>query len=64
MMGERLGRGSMLVGIDSKENAIAAAHEEIGDDPRFRLIVADASEGIPFEDQSFDVVYSRTFWNV
>lgn len=48
-----------LVGMDSSLKAIEAATLEVGNDPRFELQIADASERLPFEDQAFDLVYSR-----
>jgi SAM-dependent methyltransferase len=60
-MGERLGCDSVLVGVDSMEGAVAAAREEVGDDPRLRFMVGDVSGGLPFGSQSFDLVYSRDF---
>ena len=57
-IGERLGPEARLVGVDSSPKAIDAATELVADDPRFAFFVHDVSTGLPFEDETFDLVWS------
>lgn len=58
-IGETVGPDARLVGVDSSQKALDAAKAEVGDDPRFEFMVADVSQGLPFGDGRFDLVYSR-----
>jgi len=59
--GQLASEDTALVGIDSSEKAISAALSQASDDKRFRFLTSDASERLPFEDETFDIVYSRNF---
>lgn len=58
-IGEMLGPDARLVGVDSSQKGLDAAKVEAGEDPRFEIILADVSQGLPFGDGDFDLVYSR-----
>lgn len=58
-MGRRLPSDAVLVGLDSRAQAVEAARGSALDDPRLSFGVADASERIPFESERFDVVLSN-----
>lgn len=58
-IGESLGPDARLVGMDASQKALDAAKAEVGDDPRFELLLADASRGLPFGDGEFDLIFSR-----
>lgn len=47
-----------VVGADFSASQLGAAREYLGAD-RIRLVLADASEGLPFRDSTFDVVYTQ-----
>lgn len=49
---------SRLIGIDGIEKSIVKANELYGQDTRMKFINYDFAQGIPFEDSSFDLVYS------
>lgn len=55
------GSATDLVGIDSSEIAINAAKGRVGDDPKFHLVLSDASQGLPFGDDEFGLVISQNF---
>ena len=48
---------SRFVGIDTAEQAIAAAAKAVAD-PRVEFTLGDLSSRLPFTDQAFDVAYS------
>jgi ubiquinone/menaquinone biosynthesis C-methylase UbiE len=50
---------SQLFGIDAIESSIATAKETYGNNSRLRFSMEDISKGIPFKDESFDVVFSN-----
>ncbi|MDD1724974.1 MAG: methyltransferase domain-containing protein, partial [Methanospirillum sp.] len=56
--GKRCGKDAVLTGIDTSGKAIREARERTGNDPRFSVTRADASSGLPFGDNYFDIVYS------
>lgn len=58
-IGEMLGPDARLVGVDSSQKAIDAAKAEVQGDARFTLVTADISQGLPFGDGEFDLVFSR-----
>lgn len=60
-IGQLVGDTVHLVGIDSSERAINAARDRVGDDARFQLVLSDASQGLPFSDSEFDLVFSQNF---
>lgn len=55
---ELLDGKSTLYGIDSIEHFIHEAVEKYGND-RLRFLHEDIRQGIPFEDEHFDIVYSN-----
>ncbi len=57
-LGEQCSKNSRLTGIDSSAKAVEIAAEKIRNDPRFTLVCKDVSTGLPFDDGSFDIVYS------
>lgn len=57
-LGERCGENAKLIGIDSAFKPVKRAREKTQNDPRFTFIHRDISLGLPFDDESFDVVYS------
>jgi SAM-dependent methyltransferase len=50
-----------LIGLDSSQQAIDAASSLSAGDSRFTFTTADASKDLPFEDETFDIVYSKNF---
>lgn len=58
-LGERSGVNTRLTGIDSALKPVERAREKTRDDSRFTFIHKDTSSGLPFEDGSFDLVYSN-----
>lgn len=50
---------SRLIGLDAMDGAIAEAQESYGKDNRLAFKRHDASRSIPFEDGSFDLVFSN-----
>ncbi|MDR3710567.1 MAG: methyltransferase domain-containing protein [Capsulimonadaceae bacterium] len=48
-----------LVGVDTNEKAIEVAREQSQGDERLTFIAADAANGLPFDANSFDVVFSK-----
>ena len=57
-LGQRCGPDARLTGIDSAFKPIEKAREKTQNDPRFAFIHKDIESGLPFEDESFDVVWS------
>lgn len=57
-IGKMLGSDARLAGVDSSQKAIDAAKEQASGDPKVRLLLHDASTSLPFDDESFDIVYS------
>ena len=57
-LGQRCGPDARLTGIDSAFKPIERAREKTSSDPRFAFIHKDIESGLPFEDESFDVVWS------
>lgn len=57
--GQRCSAKAKLVGIDSAFRAIKKAKEITTGDSRFILINQDISSGLPFANESFDVIYSN-----
>ena len=57
-IGESMDVGAHLLGVDVSDKAVDAARELVADDPRFAFVVHDVSAGLPFEDETFDLVYS------
>lgn len=57
-MGKWLGTDARLVGIDSSQKGVDVARESASGDPRIELVLHDVSQGLPFDDESFDIVYS------
>ena len=51
--------GCHFCGIDSSSKAIQAAQAESRFDDRFRFLVQDVSQGLPFDDGHFDVIFSK-----
>ncbi len=47
-----------LVGVDFSESQLRAARSYLGE-IRIPLVLADATEGLPFRDGAFDVVYTQ-----
>lgn len=58
-LGERVGAGARLLGIDRAASVIERAQAAVGDDRRFVFSVADLVEPWPFDDASFDLVSSN-----
>lgn len=58
MFTEQVPESVQLVGIDSSEKAIEEARTVTAGDPRFTFLVHDVTEGVPFEDETFDRVFS------
>lgn len=50
---------AVLTGIDVSDRSIATAREANASDERMCFLVHDMELGLPFEDESFDVVFSR-----
>lgn len=59
-LGERLIDANNFVGLDVSEEAIAGAGG-VATDRRCSFMVYDASQGLPFPDAAFDLVYSLNF---
>lgn len=58
MLAEHASEETRLVGIDASRKSIDAARAATEGDPRFRFVVHDLTEGIPFGDGEFDRVLS------
>ncbi|HEY3415738.1 MAG TPA: methyltransferase domain-containing protein [Armatimonadota bacterium] len=58
-IGHRVGDAARLVGIDNRETALVDARLAVGKDSRFTLMQADVAKGLPFPDETFDLVYSK-----
>jgi len=48
-----------FIGIDSSKDKINIAKDSVGNDDRYGFICHDLSTSIPFNDEYFDVVYSK-----
>jgi ubiquinone/menaquinone biosynthesis C-methylase UbiE len=48
-----------FIGIDSSKDRINSAKDFVGNDLRYEFICHDLSTSIPFNDEYFDVVYSK-----
>jgi ubiquinone/menaquinone biosynthesis C-methylase UbiE len=57
---ERVGGECRFVGVDSSEKAIEQARAE-SPDSRLEFLTADVSQSLPFESESFGLVYSNNF---
>ena len=57
-LGKSCDANAKLTGIDSAFKPIEKAREKTRGDPRFTFIHKDIESGLPFEDESFDVVWS------
>jgi SAM-dependent methyltransferase len=60
-LAERLPNAAKLVGLDVSEEAIEAAKEAAQANGLHQFLAHDASQGLPFGDSEFDVVYSLNF---
>jgi ubiquinone/menaquinone biosynthesis C-methylase UbiE len=58
-IGDMLGPAARLVGVDAMQKNVDSARAAVSDDPRFTFHLADVSEGLPFNDEEFDLVFSR-----
>jgi ubiquinone/menaquinone biosynthesis C-methylase UbiE len=58
MVSRRISEDARLVGIDSSKEAIESAREATAGDPRYTFLIHDLAAGIPFEDASFDRIFS------
>lgn len=58
-IGRRLGDGARLVGLTLSERDVTTAQQAVDGDPRFDFRIADVSQGLPFADGMFDIVYSN-----
>jgi SAM-dependent methyltransferase len=55
------GRDAHLVGVDTSARALQTAAAAIGDDARFVFHELRIDEALPFDDHTFDVVFSNNF---
>ena len=58
-IGRRLGPDARLVGVDTSEAALEKAREAAAGDARFSFLSADLSQPWPFDDGSFECVFSN-----
>lgn len=58
-IGKRASQNSTLIGLDVMEEAIKKARKRVNEDSRFCFRNHDVAEGIPFEEEFFDVIFSN-----
>lgn len=60
-IGQIVGDNTRLVGIDVSSKAIEHAISDTKDDSRYSFSVVDLSSWLPFERETFDIVFSNNF---
>jgi SAM-dependent methyltransferase len=58
-IGQRVSGGARLIGLTLSDRDAASARQATAEDARCDFSAVDLSQGIPFEDGLFDVVYSN-----
>ena len=59
---ESAAREARLIGLDSSEKSIEAARTASCGDKRLTYEVADIEQGLPYNDGSFDIVFSKNLF--
>ncbi|PQD96759.1 hypothetical protein CYL18_02400 [Pradoshia eiseniae] len=58
-MGELAGDKAKLVGVDKAERCIEQAKAAVKKDERYTFMAADLAQQLPFEDDTFDLIFSK-----